>query len=66
MDVYDIQEKFSFHTRLGYGSRYDEDYLDIDLCCECMDKIIDECLISPITECGFWDEYDEEEDCENE
>lgn len=32
---------FSIHTSLGYGSKYDGDWLDIDLCPECADKVID-------------------------
>ena len=57
MDVFDLQEHFSIHTRLGYGSRYDEDELELDLCCECMDKLIDECVIPPIIENEGRDEY---------
>ena len=48
MDEFDIQEQFQIQTRLGYGSKYDGDMLDIDLCCECMDKLIEECEIPPV------------------
>lgn len=32
---------FSVHTLLGYGSRYDGDFLDLDLCPDCADELID-------------------------
>lgn len=31
----------SIHTRLGYGSKYDGSLIDLDLCPECTDKLID-------------------------
>lgn len=49
-DMWDEQEDFSIRRRLGYGTAYDGDELDLDLCCGCMEKIIDECIISPIIE----------------
>lgn len=49
LDLFDTQEDFSIHRHIGYGSKYDGDMLDIHLCCECMDKIIDSCKSSPIT-----------------
>lgn len=48
LDMWDVQEDFSMERHLGYGSRYDGDHLDLDLCCECMDKIIEECAIPPV------------------
>lgn len=50
LDIWDKQERFSIHTRLGYGTKYDGDILEINLCCSCMEKLIDECVISPIKE----------------
>ena len=49
-DIWDMQENFSINTRLGYGTKYDGDDLELDLCCGCMEKLIDECAISPIKE----------------
>jgi len=50
-DVYDSQEDFSIYSLLiGYGSKYDGSSLELDLCCECMDELIDSCKISPIKE----------------
>ena len=50
LDMWDIQEDFSMQRNLGYGSKYDGDNLDLDLCCDCMDELIDSCVISPVTE----------------
>ena len=44
----DANEDFSIHTIIGYGSKYDECYLDLNLCSSCMDELIDQCAISPI------------------
>lgn len=52
MDVYDTQQNCSIQGQLGYGSEYDGEFLDLDLCCECMDKLINECKISPIEGLG--------------
>lgn len=50
MDMWDIQEDFSMQRHLGYGSKHDGDILDLDLCCDCMDELIDSCVISPVTD----------------
>lgn len=47
-DIWDTQESFSVYKPLGYGTKYDGLYLSLDLCCECFEKLIDECVISPI------------------
>lgn len=47
-DLWDTQEDFSIYRHCGYGSSYDGSELELDLCCECMDKLIAECAISPI------------------
>lgn len=49
-DFWDEQENFSLTRRIGYGSKFDTCHLQLDLCCECMDKIIEQCVISPIEE----------------
>ena len=48
MDIFDVQEDFSIERDLGYGTSHDGDRLELHLCCECMDKLISECKISPI------------------
>lgn len=50
MDFWDIQEEFSIQSfNIGYGSKHDGDALELDLCCDCMDELIDRCKINPIT-----------------
>lgn len=49
-DIWDIQGNFSIYRAIGYGSKFDMCDLRLDLCCGCMDKIIEQCKISPITD----------------
>lgn len=49
-DFWDKQEAFHIYHKLGYGTSYDGDTLELDLCRGCMDKLIDECKINPIVE----------------
>lgn len=43
LDQYDTQENFGFHhSHIGYGSQYDGENIDIDLCCDCFDKMMEE------------------------
>ena len=51
-DIWDTQEDFSIYRSLGYGTKYDGDELQLDLCCDCMEKIIDECKVHPVTKPG--------------
>lgn len=54
LDEFDLQENFSFKRYIGYGSRFDMHFLDVRLCCSCMDKIFDTILpmfkINPLSE----------------
>lgn len=43
-------EAYYIRRRMGYGSKYDLDLLDLNLCSRCLDELIDSCEISPITE----------------
>lgn len=51
-DIWDEQEEFGIHTRPGYGSQYDGDDVDLDLCCRCFDrlmnKLIPMCKLDPL------------------
>lgn len=43
LDELDTQEGFGFHhPHIGYGSQYDGESIDIDLCCDCFDKMMEE------------------------
>lgn len=48
LDYYDVIEDYSIVRRLGYGTKYDGEYIDLRLCCDCMEQLIDRCKISPI------------------
>lgn len=47
-DMWDTQEDYSIHKRCGYGTEYDGETLELDICCECMERLIDSCRLSPI------------------
>ena len=49
-DFWDVQEEYHIHTRIGYGSIYDGEDLELDLCIQCMDNLIKECVINPLTD----------------
>lgn len=50
----DESNNFSIRHRFGYGTKYDDDVLELDLCCECtehfINQLVDECKIYPINE----------------
>lgn len=52
LDEVDRNLHFSMHRRIGYGSKHDGELLDLDICGKCMDAIIDQAEVSPISECG--------------
>jgi hypothetical protein len=58
-DMWDEQENFRFEHRVGYGSVHDGEYIKINLCCDCFDKVIDMvaplCKTNPVKEnqCDF-------------
>lgn len=51
-DTWDKQEDFSIHKRCGYGTKYDGETLNLDICCDCMERLIDSCEVSPIEDGG--------------
>ena len=50
LDVYDMNQRIAVHTRLGYGSKYDGETVALHMCCECFDRLIEGCEVSPIIE----------------
>ncbi len=44
----------SINDQLGYGSKYDMEDLQLDLCYNCLDMFIDSCKIKPVTDHGGW------------
>ena len=53
MGFWDIQEDFKIRTEIGYGSKHDGESLELDLCCDCMDKLIEQCKISPVHDISY-------------
>lgn len=49
-DIWDKQENFTIQTDFGFGTKFDGDRLNLHLCCNCMEKIVDSCKISPVIE----------------
>lgn len=51
-DMWDEQEDFSMKRHVGYGSKFDGCVIDIDLCCNCFDGVLEDlipkCEINPI------------------
>lgn len=48
LDFWDIQEGYTIDTFLGYGSKHDTHHLNLHLCCDCMDELIDSCVLCPL------------------
>ena len=46
----DFNDDLFIHTQLGYGSKYDLCDLRFDFCSDCMDKLIDQCVIPPVVD----------------
>ena len=49
-DIWDTSEHFHIYAKCGYGTKFDGDDLELDLCCSCVEELIDNCVISPIKE----------------
>lgn len=48
LDEWDIKGGFASYRALGYGSKHDGMKVELDLCCDCMDNLIDSCVVSPL------------------
>lgn len=46
LDVCDRQSGLSFIKDMGYGSKFDGEKIEISLCCDCTDFIIEICKIN--------------------
>lgn len=64
MDYWDVALGFNLHMLVGYGSQYDGDRIDLDICSNCFDKhfpkVIKACKISPISSVNKRSSYGEE------
>lgn len=50
LDFFDRQANLVIHKRMTYGSMYDGGTVHLRLCCDCFDKLVLECKVSPIVE----------------
>lgn len=53
-DIWDEQENLCFEHKIGYGSVHDGEQVNLNLCCDCFDKVIDMvtqmCQTNPLSE----------------
>jgi hypothetical protein len=47
-DFFDSQEDFKIHSFCGYGTKFDGSVINMHICCDCLEKIVDSCAISPV------------------
>lgn len=48
-DEFDTQENFGLHySSVGYGSKFDGESIDVDMCCGCFDKMMENYIIPQI------------------
>lgn len=47
-ELYDIQNGLNITKYLGYGSVHDGCRLNLNICCDCLDNIINSCKKSPV------------------
>lgn len=44
-DMWDEQENFGFHYYIGYGSKFDTQKIDVNMCTDCFDKMLEEYIL---------------------
>lgn len=49
-DQWDLNAEAGLWIGLGYGSKHDGEGCDLDLCLNCLDELIDSCVVSPLYE----------------
>lgn len=47
-DIWDSQENFHIHQDCGFGTKFDGDRVELNICCVCMEKLVEHCNISPV------------------
>lgn len=56
-DQWDASENHYIYYRFGYGSMHDDEILEVDLCCDCYDGVVDfiasKSKNNPLTDCGL-------------
>ena len=59
-DMWDDYANFGMSYEIGYGSKHDGESLDLDLCCDCFDRVMD--IITPMCKLPPWRESASEND----
>lgn len=57
-DLFDTQLDFSFQKQVGYGSVHDGEYIRLNLCCDCFDRVIT--MIEPLSKKKLFSEETED------
>lgn len=47
-NIFDIHNGLKIKRVMGYGSTYDGDDINLNICTNCLDELINSCLINPI------------------
>lgn len=47
-DSLDKKEGISINKRFGHGTKHDAATINFDICCACMERLIEKCAVSPI------------------
>lgn len=50
LDLFDRAEDFTIQKKLGYGTIYDGSEIKLSICCKCMERIVESCIVNPIHE----------------
>lgn len=50
---FDDNNAISLYATACFGSKYDGEHINADICIDCFDKFVDECKISPVINCGI-------------
>ena len=53
LDFWDGTNNISINKYLGYGSLHDGSIINMRLCCDCIDRLVDACAISPVVKEGL-------------
>lgn len=48
MDFWDRQQRFDMEVDVGYGSVHDGESVELHICCDCFDKLLARCVVSPV------------------
>lgn len=48
LDEFDVNGDYTLHKKIGYGSKHDGEDLNLTLCSDCLDELIDSCKIPPV------------------